>query len=91
GVGGGGGGGVGGARVPKRRWVADAESLKFSRVNWRDGIGESGQELVFMGMDMNESKLRNRLDSALLTDAEMAEGPQKWRHYSDPVEPWFEE
>ena len=42
-------------------------------------------------MDMNESELRNRLDSALLTDAEMAEGPQKWRHYSDPVELRFEE
>ncbi|EIW4433074.1 cobalamin biosynthesis protein CobW, partial [Escherichia coli] len=55
------------------------------------GIGDARQELVFIGMDMNESELRNRLDSALLTDAEMAEGPQKWRHYSDPVEPWFEE
>ncbi|MCS7330951.1 GTP-binding protein, partial [Klebsiella pneumoniae] len=54
-------------------------------------IGDARQELVFIGMDMNESKLRNRLDSALLTDAEMAEGPQNWRHYPDPVEPWFEE
>lgn len=59
--------------------------------NWIDGIGDARQELVFIGMDMNESELCNRLDSALLTDAEMAEGPQKWRHYSDPVEPWFEE
>ncbi|MGV3168113.1 zinc metallochaperone GTPase ZigA [Klebsiella pneumoniae] len=79
------------ASVPKERWPEDAESLKFIMSNWIDGIGDARQELVFIGMDMNESKLRNRLDSALLTDAEMAEGPQNWRHYPDPVEPWFEE
>ena len=30
-------------------------------------FGDARQELVFIGMDMNESKLCNRLDSALLT------------------------
>ena len=84
-------GGMWWASVPKERWPEDAESLKFIMSNWIDGIGDARQELVFIGMDMNESKLRNRLDSALLTDAEMAEGPQNWRHYPDPVEPWFEE
>ena len=84
-------GGMWWASVPKERWLEDAESLKFIMSNWIDGIGDARQELVFIGMDMNESKLRNRLDSALLTDAEMAEGPQNWRHYPDPVEPWFEE
>ncbi|MDH8442289.1 GTP-binding protein, partial [Klebsiella pneumoniae] len=66
------------------------QSLKFIMSHWMDGIGDARQELVSIGMEMNESELRNRLESALLTDTEMAEGPLKWRHYPDPVEPWFD-
>ena len=53
-----------------------------------DGVGDARQELVFIGMNMDESALRARLGSALLTDEEMAEGPGEWRHYSDPFAPW---
>ncbi len=83
-------GGMWWASVPKERWPEDPESLKFIMSHWMDGIGDARQELVFIGMEMNESELRNRLESALLTDTEMAEGPLKWRHYPDPVEPWFD-
>lgn len=79
------------ASVPKGRWPEDAESLKFIMSNWIDGIGDARQELVFIGMDMNESELRNRLDSALLTDAEMAEGPQSGGIIPILLSPSFEE
>ncbi|SQC05947.1 metal chaperone [Klebsiella pneumoniae] len=49
-----------------------------------------GRNWFLLEWEMNESELRNRLESALLTDTEMAEGPLKWRHYPDPVEPWFD-
>ena len=84
-------GGMWWASVPKERWPEDAESLKFIMSNWMEGIGDARQELVFIGMEMDESALRTRLGSALLTDAEMADGPQHWRFYPDPIESWFEE
>lgn len=78
------------ASVPKARWPQDDESLKLIMSNWLDGTGDARQELVFIGMEMDESRLLARLNAALLTDLEMAEGPQNWRHYPDPIEPWFD-
>ncbi|HID4048260.1 TPA: zinc metallochaperone GTPase ZigA [Pluralibacter gergoviae] len=82
-------GGMWWASVPEHRWPTDPESLEFIRSKWIDGIGDARQELVFIGMDMDEADLRSRLDAALLTDAEMAEGPKAWRHYDDPLPAWF--
>lgn len=53
-------GGMWWASVPKERWLEDAESLKFIMSNWIDGIGDARQELVFIGMDMNESSILSR-------------------------------
>ncbi|QEM90994.1 GTP-binding protein [Kosakonia radicincitans] len=83
-------GGMWWASVPKERWPEDEESLKFIMSNWLDGIGDARQELVFIGMNMDEPELCSRLNAALLTDKEMAEGPQNWCHYPDPIEPWFD-
>ena len=84
-------GGMWWASVPRERWPADEESLNFIMSNWTDGTGDARQELVFIGMDMDEPGLRAKLESALLTDKEMGEGPESWRSYPDPVEPWFED
>lgn len=75
--------------VPEERWPADEESLDYIRSVWVDGVGDARQELVFIGMDMDEQTLRARLDDALLTDKEMAEGLTKWVSYPDPIDPWF--
>lgn len=75
--------------VPEERWPADEESLNYIRSVWVDGVGDARQELVFIGMDMDEQTLRARLDDALLTDKEMAEGLAKWVSYPDPIDPWF--
>jgi len=46
------------------------------------------QELVFIGIDLDRAEPRRRLDPALLTDAELAEGPTAWKSYDDPLPPW---
>ena len=79
------------ASTPRERWPEDEESLQFIMANWLEGVGDARQELVFIGMEMNEGRLRAQLDAALLTDREMAEGPQRWTGYEDPFDPWFEE
>lgn len=79
------------ASIPRERWPEDEESLQFIMANWLEGVGDARQELVFIGMEMNEARLRAQLDAALLTDREMADGPQRWTRYDDPIDPWFEE
>ncbi|MCG8916526.1 GTP-binding protein [Actinokineospora sp. PR83] len=46
------------------------------------------QELVFIGIDLDREEPRRRLDPALLTDTELAEGPTAWQRYDDPLPPW---
>ncbi|WP_109479427.1 zinc metallochaperone GTPase ZigA [Paraburkholderia sp. C35] len=76
------------AAVPKAHWPTDVESLQFIEDSWHDEVGDARQELVLIGVDMNEATLRGRLDACLLTDAEMSNGPRGWGEYFDPFPSW---
>jgi len=76
------------ASVPKAQWPEDPDTLAFIFDYWIDGIGDARQELVFIGIKMDEAKLRAQLDSCLLDDEEMAQGPQGWAAFNDPLEAW---
>ncbi|WP_313683191.1 zinc metallochaperone GTPase ZigA [Pantoea sp.] len=78
------------ANIPRERWPQDSESLAFIAQHWQEGIGDARQELVFIGIEMDEDQVRSALDHALLTPAEMAEGPANWVKLPDPVPEWFE-
>ena len=56
--------------------------------DWDPQYGDRCQELVFVGMDMDEARLRWRLNGCLLTDAEMARGPAAWVRLPDPLPRW---
>jgi G3E family GTPase len=54
-----------------------------------DGMnGAPGQELVFIGIGLGPNEPAERLDPALLTDAEFAAGPEAWRSLPDPLPDW---
>ncbi|HDR9471825.1 zinc metallochaperone GTPase ZigA [Burkholderia multivorans] len=76
------------AAVPKAYWPKDPESLNFIDRSWDAAVGDARQEFVLIGIDMDETALRRRLDACLLTDAEMAAGPQVWGDYPDPFPVW---
>lgn len=78
------------ASIPQERWPEGEEHRRAIMQNWVEGIGDARQELVFIGMEMDEDAVRAALDAALLSDDEMAAGPQRWRQYPDPLESWFE-
>lgn len=84
-------GGIWWASVPRSRWPSDEESLALIQNNWLDGVGDARQELVFIGIDMEEQSLRMQLNDALLTDAEMAGGVSSWLSFEDPLEAWFDD
>ncbi len=50
--------------------------------------GDRRQELVFIGMDMDEAEIRAKLDACCLTDAEMALGRAGWVNLPDPFPVW---
>ncbi|EIC86204.1 zinc metallochaperone GTPase ZigA [Serratia sp. M24T3] len=78
------------ASVPRERWPEDPETLQFILEYWIEGIGDARQELVFIGIDMDEAGLRRDLDNCLLNDLEMLEGPIAWEKYHDPLHAWDE-
>ena len=76
------------AAVPQEHWPQDPEARALIREKWDDDTGDARQELVLIGIDMDEAALRARLDHCLLTDEEMACGPQVWTTWPTPFAGW---
>lgn len=78
------------AAVPEERWPADPAWREGVRKLWHGEHGDRRQELVFIGIGMDETRLRMQLDACLLTDAEWALGPRAWGCLPDPFPRWGE-
>ncbi|OWT71412.1 MULTISPECIES: zinc metallochaperone GTPase ZigA [unclassified Achromobacter] len=76
------------AAMPPERWPEDPEYVAMIRKNWVDEVGDARQELVLIGMDMDEHALCQQLDACLLTDEEMASGPPVWMTWDNPFPNW---
>ncbi len=74
------------APVDQRPTPERAEEV--TGVIWHPEYGDRRQELVFIGIDMNEAQMRARLDACLLNDAEMQLGAARWKKFSDPFPVW---
>lgn len=56
---------------------------------WDGAWGDRCQQLVWIGVGMDEAALRAMLDACLLTDEEMAMGPERWaEELEDDLPPW---
>jgi G3E family GTPase len=76
------------ASVPKSHWDVDAETQAEIEKLFDGKYGDRRQELVFIGVDMNQAELIARLEEALLTPDEMAQGEAVWETYFDPFPDW---
>ena len=74
--------------VPETQWPEDEVRKAAIRADWQAPYGDRRQELVLIGMEMDEAGLRTAFDRCLLTDAEMALGPDVWRTFADPFASW---
>ncbi|MFA3202180.1 zinc metallochaperone GTPase ZigA [Acinetobacter baumannii] len=72
------------AAVAEEDWPSDLASIEEIKKNWDARTGDARQELVLIGMQMDEQALIQRLDSCLLSDEEMALGPQVWQNWPNP-------
>jgi hypothetical protein len=75
------------ASVPKEQWTEDY--LDDIESQWEEPFGDCRQELVFIGQNVEAAKVCMELDACLLTDAELAAGPDAWRNYRDDFPQWF--
>ncbi len=76
------------AALPESARPDDPEERTAMADDWEEPWGDRRQELVFIGVDMDEGAIRRRLEACLLTEAEMAEGEERWSSFADPFDPW---
>jgi G3E family GTPase len=80
------------AAVPDDEWPEDegAKNAVFHDFDLASNYGDRRQEIVFIGVNMEEDKICSQLDSALLTEEEMAKYLDRWKGSPDPPHPDFE-
>ena len=79
------------ATAPRDTWPTDPEMLEEILSGWEEPWGDRRQEVVLIGMGMDEDALRARFEACLLTGEEVAAGEDAWRAYVDPFESWTQE
>lgn len=76
------------AGVPRTDWPMDRESLRSIHQSWREPFGDRRQELVYIGRDLPRKAMERSLRRCLLSDSELAAGPEGWKSYRDPFPAW---
>lgn len=81
-------GGMFWAAMPKELWPVDSLLRRDIDENWVEPFGDRRQEIVLIGIDMDEVDLRKRFDSCLLDENEMKAGAGAWSDLPDPFPQW---
>jgi G3E family GTPase len=79
------------AALPEDEWPEDEETRAQIQNDWQEPWGDRRQELVFIGVEVDEAALRKRLEAALLTPKELEAGPSRWAKLKDPFPAWTED
>lgn len=74
------------AAVPKNIWPEDGSFEEFVMKHWDPIWGDRRQELVFIGISMDEKRIRRELDDCLV--ASDAFTPEQWIALADPFPAW---
>ena len=74
------------AATSRDEWPDDPELINDAKENWIEPWGDRRQEVVFIGMGIEQERLISALDDSLLNDEEMAAGPDIWKQYEDALD-----
>ena len=76
------------AAVPPEQWPeSDAFRAELNR-KWNPEVGDCRQELVYIGIGVDEIAIYDSLQDCLLTDEEFAAGVDAWKDFPDPFPKW---
>ncbi|MGO1506911.1 Putative metal chaperone, involved in Zn homeostasis, GTPase of COG0523 family [Microbacterium esteraromaticum] len=76
------------------RWDHVGQVISFDSLGRDDDLGDEddllalGQDLAFIGIDLDTDALKEALDAAALTDTELAAGARAWVRFPDPFPSW---
>ncbi|MET4895879.1 GTP-binding protein [Sphingomonadaceae bacterium jetA1] len=76
------------AAVPRQHWPDDGRFEEFVAGHWDPIWGDRRQELVFIGIGMDEARIRRELDACLVETSAFT--PALWRDLRDPFPVWGE-
>jgi G3E family GTPase len=76
------------AAVSKDEWLEDDEFEQYINDIWLEPHGDRRQEIVFIGANMDKSKIETALDGALLTTQELSLGQTGWDLLEDTFPAW---
>ncbi|MFQ3649940.1 MAG: zinc metallochaperone GTPase ZigA [Gemmataceae bacterium] len=76
------------AATARDDWPDSPEERAAIEANWDPVWGDRMQQLVFIGIDLDQESLTAALNACLLDDQEMSQGPDAWAEYDDPFGPW---
>ncbi len=75
--------------LPKRDWPQNPQSVKALMSRWHEAYGDRRQQLVFIGIDMDQADLRRRLDACLIGSDELRSVDfEALRLLPDPFPAW---
>ncbi|MGH1347692.1 MAG: zinc metallochaperone GTPase ZigA [Nannocystales bacterium] len=75
------------AAVPRDRWTQPNGERPDEQQDWDERFGDRGQQLVFIGQQMDEAALRRRLDACLLDEAQAGTDSRAWARLPNPFPP----
>ncbi|MEM8725989.1 MAG: GTP-binding protein, partial [Pseudomonadota bacterium] len=76
------------AAVPKNQWPADGTFEEFVMKHWDEEWGDRRQEIVFIGIGMDQAKITTALDACQVSGESFT--PDDWVGLSDPFPSWGE-
>lgn len=74
--------------IPEDRWPSDPEYREFIQEKWQEPFGDMRQELVFIGQNLDQPRMRQALDDCLLSEDEVLAGTETWKTLPDPFPAW---
>ncbi len=76
------------AAIPREYWPPSVSFQEELEAKWHPEVGDCRQELVFIGIGMDEIAIYDSLQECLLTDEEFSAGMEAWQAFSDPFPKW---
>ena len=74
--------------VPREHWPDSPTFQTELERKWHPEVGDCRQELVFIGISMDELGIHDSLQECLLTDEEFSAGIEAWQRFQDPFPRW---
>lgn len=73
------------ASIPRSDWPEHPEDRDRILAGWDGPYGDRRQQIVVIGQNVDEQRVRGELDLCLLTDEEIALGSRRWKEFADPL------